>query len=294
MYKDSKIELIKAVTPMHVGSGQDLGMVDMPIQREKNTNIPKIEASSLKGAIKHHLYHKLKAEDKGLDKLYTYFGLEDDSNQASHIAFTDAKLLFFPIKSFNNIFTLITCPYILKRFMRDYSMSCKTESKNLLQEIDFDNLNVEVGKGIFEQDENLILEEYVIEKMSSDNKSNEILDKIKNLNLTNGENQRIAIISDSDFIDFVTMYTEIITRNKIDPNTGTNKNGGLFTEEYLPAESILYYLTLYSPRFNKDSEKDGVSEASEFYKNMSEVFQIGGNETLGKGIVKKYSLSEEE
>lgn len=293
MYKKSKIELIKAVTPMHVGSGQDLGIVDMPIQREKNTNIPKIEASSLKGAIKHHLYHKLKAKDKGIDELYACFGSEDDSNQASHIAFTDAKLLFFPIKSFNNIFTLITCPYILKRFVRDYNMSCKTETEKKLLAIDFNKWNVEVGKGVFEQNENLILEEYVIEK-TSDIKNNKILDDIKKLKLTDGEDQRIAIISDSDFVDFVTMYTEIITRNKIDPDTGINKNGGLFTEEYLPSESILYYLTLYSPRFNKDSEKDGVSEAIEFYKNMSEVFQIGGNETLGKGIVKRYSLDREE
>lgn len=37
---------------MHVGAGSSTGTIDLPIQREKHTNFPHIEGSSLRGAIR--------------------------------------------------------------------------------------------------------------------------------------------------------------------------------------------------------------------------------------------------
>jgi len=56
----SKIKpfFIKSITPLHVGSGSDLGVVDLPIQRESHTGFPKIEASSLKGSIRSEFVSK--------------------------------------------------------------------------------------------------------------------------------------------------------------------------------------------------------------------------------------------
>ncbi len=45
-----------------------------------------------------------------------------------------------------------------------------------------------------------------------------------------------------DFKNFVKMFTEVITRTKIDNIKGTVKDGALFTEEYLPAETVMYSL----------------------------------------------------
>ncbi len=52
MFKKAKIMSLICETPLHAGSGSDLGFVDLPIQRERHTEFPKIEASSLKGAIR--------------------------------------------------------------------------------------------------------------------------------------------------------------------------------------------------------------------------------------------------
>jgi|GEM_PF-6268950 len=52
MYKLAKPLFVHCQSPTHVGSGSDLGLVDLPIQRESHTGFPKIEASSLKGAIR--------------------------------------------------------------------------------------------------------------------------------------------------------------------------------------------------------------------------------------------------
>ena len=41
MFKKAKPFFIKTLSSMHVGSGSDLGIIDLPIQREKHTGFPK-------------------------------------------------------------------------------------------------------------------------------------------------------------------------------------------------------------------------------------------------------------
>ncbi len=52
MFKGVNKILIKAITPVHAGVGRDLGLIDMPIQKEKHTGIPKIEGSTMKGSMR--------------------------------------------------------------------------------------------------------------------------------------------------------------------------------------------------------------------------------------------------
>ncbi|MEO0270075.1 MAG: RAMP superfamily CRISPR-associated protein, partial [candidate division WOR-3 bacterium] len=78
---------------------------------------------------------------------------------------------------------------------------------------------------------------------------------------------------------------------------GTVASGGLWTEEYLPQDTILYSLGMFtSPRVENDAQK-GVFKAnspqeeaklvSEFFeKAIPEVIQIGGNQNIGKGFVR--------
>jgi len=52
MFKKALPFFIHVITPLHAGTGQELGIVDLPIQRERHTGFPKIEASGLKGSIR--------------------------------------------------------------------------------------------------------------------------------------------------------------------------------------------------------------------------------------------------
>lgn len=296
MYKDKKIIYIKALTPIHAGAGQTLENVDMPIQRERHSNIPKIEASSLKGSIKHLLYNKLENNDK--NELYTIFGPEgSEENYASAIGVTDAKLLFFPIKSATDIFKLITCPYVLKRWVEDLRLQDDFEKDSF----DISDLKVNEGMCLTNSKEPIILEEYIFTKdeqssekfkkyiCTKDEKSPEkfkedIFNNITDLDL---DKNRIVILNDSDFVDLVTMYTEIITRNKIDVKTGAAGDTGLFTEEYLPTETILYFTVLAAPSFNEKDIKTADNVLKYFYDNVDRAFQVGGNATIGKGFVKR-------
>ena len=50
-----------AVSPIHAGSGASTAAVDLPIQRERHTNWPHIQASGVKGAMRDH-YRKFAGE----------------------------------------------------------------------------------------------------------------------------------------------------------------------------------------------------------------------------------------
>ncbi|ABS42032.1 type III-B CRISPR module RAMP protein Cmr4 [Clostridium botulinum] len=275
MYKDKETIYIKAISPIHAGSGQSLTSVDMPIQRESHSNIPKIEGSSLKGSVKHNVYHKLrvnkdnkKEEHKLFEKM---FGSEDGNDCASAISITDAKLLLFPMRSAIDIYKLITCPYVLKRWKEETNQSFED---SILENIEDGHCVINQNSPLLSNDK-VMLEEYIFEARKED------LSILFNGSFENLQINKVVILSDSDFIDMVTMYTEVITRNKINVETGTAQGTGLFSEEYLPAETVMYFSVLESAFYKGEEEV-----LKYFNENIGGIFQVGGNETIGKGIVK--------
>jgi CRISPR-associated protein Cmr4 len=346
MYKIAKPFFMVVETPLHAGSGMDVGIVDMPIQRERHTSFPKVEGSGLKGSIReafeeyliengenkdekrkitfslqpvlkekfgNDLFDELngdwKTEEEGKKELHFIkfhqtislaFGPEKGDEHAGALGFTDARLLLFPVKSMKGVFAWITCPMVLERFKDDLGL-CGIEFKNDEKgkiSIPLDNtLKTTDDKGkclLVNQKElgingNVILEEYAFEIQ----RNNSITDLAKFLADAIGTldvNNKLVILSNDDFRDFVNLSTEVITRTKINPETGTVQSGHLFTEEYLPAETVMYSLALTTPVFQE--KKDDLSLKSEndvmnfFEKGIPEVIQVGGNATIGKGIVK--------
>jgi CRISPR-associated protein Cmr4 len=90
------------------------------------------------------------------------------------------------------------------------------------------------------------------------------------------------------------MSTEVIARTVIGEK-GTAEN--LWYEEYLPSETVLYSLALTSPVmvaddnkkeiFKADSPEKEAENVMKFFKSgIPKVIQIGGNQTIGKGIVR--------
>jgi len=257
---NAKPFFIKVITPLHAGSGSDLGVVDLPIQREVHTAFPKIEGSSLKGAIRSDF-----ADRNSEEKAEAIFGTGD---KAGDLGFSDARILFFPVKSVKGVFAYVTCPMVLKRFCKDKELVVFEELNGgftipLIVSLDDENCIVLGDKNKI-SDSTVILEEYSF--TVSKTESTEFI-KIPKLDI---EKERIVIISDDNFKHFVQNSTEVITRIKINNETGTVQQGGLFTEEYLPAETIMYALA--------------IGETEKFTNDTPTTLQIGGNSTLGKGI----------
>ncbi|MCF2138520.1 MAG: type III-B CRISPR module RAMP protein Cmr4 [Candidatus Lokiarchaeota archaeon] len=299
MYKIARPFFMLVETPLHAGSGTELGIIDLPIQRERHTGFPKIESSGLKGSIR-KAFEELNLNNSDISLI---FGPEEGNAHAGALGFTDARLLLFPVKSMKKIFAWITCPKVLERFVLDLKLA----KINDFPEIPPEN-SVSQENQLIIKDEKIVLEEYTftIRKNEACSKMAKWISKhvIPNENeynyLRDKLEKDIVVLPDDDFRDFVTLSTEIITRTKINNETGTVNSGALFTEEYLPTESILYSLSLATPIFNKNKGsfsikkgKDQKEMAKEeenvmnyFNDNIPKVIQIGGNATTGKGIVR--------
>ena len=151
-----------------------------------------------------------------------------------------------------------------------------------------------------------ILEEYtvnVVERKNGDRLgewiANSILPKSEIYNnLKEKLKKDIIVLTDDLFTDFTKLATEVTTRTKINNETGTVSGQALFTEEYLPTETIMYSMAIASPAFAKPKgsfEKGNEKEVLEFFKsNIDEVIQIGGNAGLGKGLVSIRIFNPEE
>lgn len=288
--------LIKVLTPLHVGAGQGLSHIDLPITRETHTGFPFIPGSSVKGCIREHSIKQLAKEagvepskiDEALhnggelqniadkiEELVKIFGTAGESAEggfggAGKVSFTDARILFFPVKSLKGIFQLITCPYVINRYLEDIKEDIK----------DSDRLNIDLpeGKALvysnnFLVEGKILLEEFVFEA----EENTELKRVIDSMPLDEYQKNRVVCINDSIFSDMVQTYTEVQTHIKINPDTGTVSEGALWTAEYLPAESVLY--------FNLSFEED-----IDF--SIPEVFCIGGDITTGKGFVKVIKAKE--
>lgn len=304
---------IIAESPVHAGSGSELGIVDLPIQRERYTNFPKIEGSGLKGCIREAFGHsakeitinsqKIKANDEGYINLV--FGPKDGDKHAGAISFTDAKILLFPVKSLKGVFAWITCPMVLNRFIEDMRIAEKGNDLNWQIKVPSQ------GKAFVPQNSDIVIDnKIVLEEYTYERDKDEKIDKIANWlseNVFPSDNtyhywknklrNDLVILSDDEFKNFVSTSTEVITRTKIDSETGTVQSGALWTEEYLPQDTVLYSIAMASAVRVKDDNQKGIfggktteDEAENvidfFRQAVAEIIQIGGNQTIGKGLVR--------
>lgn len=314
--------LYKCETPLHVGSGTELGVVDMPIQREIHTGFPKVEASGIKGVYRNDFYNQYSDENRKESMTNILFGPENDGSEyASSLEFTDARILLFPVKSARGIFAWVTCPFVINRFFNDLKIKKfegisiedikgikpSEDTAIILNGNDEENenckSNIILDDNKNDTDKYILLEEFgykvswyknifksILKKMKSEDE-NYIIDKLK---------KDIVVVNDEAFSYFVNMSTEVNTRIKIGAD-GVVKDGALFTEEYVPEETIMYnFISIDSERVSKvmgaklkglkDLEglmvKDIEKKFLDNYLKKLNYIQLGGNTTLGKGIVK--------
>jgi len=292
-----------AETSIHTGSGEDVGYVDQPIQRDKVTGFPIIQPSEVKGAIRDYLEENF-ADEK--DKIKELFGPDDKDKEsfASALSFVEARTFFFPVKSLYGIFAYITCPLVLNRFANDTGLSLTSQFGAV-----GDNFAILPSPDsiIKVNDNQIVLNEYPfgltsttnLPKISLENGEKDFFEFLKEkiLPADNSYNywkdnftKRIAILSDDNFRIFVETGTEIVTRNKIgeEGTADINKGGNLWTEENLPQETILYSVLHISKSYKKENPRLADSEeAFKFLQSKidNEHIQIGGNKTVGKGFV---------
>jgi CRISPR-associated protein Cmr4 len=259
----------QALTPIHPGTGQvSASVIDLPVAREVATNYPFIPASSLKGVLRNGredaasnvIFGQATGETVGDAALGRSVGT------AAALSLTDARLLCFPVRSYRGTFALITCPSLAQHPGDGIALVA-------------DNAVVYVAQG---QNQKVIFEDIDLQSQHSPEAS-KIAQTIAELALPQPERrnfiERFVVVSDDVFGFFVDSATEVIARVRLDPQTKTVEQGGLWYEEAIPAE------TLFSSFAMVDSGRLSGHNAWAELKQHPWI-QVGGDASVGRGLLR--------
>lgn len=279
---DAKLLFLHSLTGLHPGSGTALGVVDLPVARERHTRWPLIPGSSLKGV--------LRSACKGVlddSEVAAIFGPEtaQASDFAGAVSLTDARLLAFPVRSLRGVFAWVTCPAALERLHRD---------ARLLGGVDAPIASPTVGPGearcSAESDllieDRLVLEEFEYRRTGDDGGAAQWLaDQV----VTDGCTQKrllrnLVVLHDDDFTWFARNATEVLARVGLDYETKTVNKGALFYEEFLPAETIFYAGLLATASRSRDVKINAAGVLDRLIDAVPDVLQVGADQTIGKGL----------
>lgn len=285
---------LQNITALHSGVGQGVGVVDLPIARAKATNLPIVTGSSIKGVLRDEManifakkepYKNIAVEQERKDKvaqdvINPLFGRNENADHAGAIAFGDANLLILPIRSFAGVVAYATCPFILRQYKRDVggNNTVPTLSDN---------------RALVTTDELLIDNKVVLEDLDigaeiqklADNWANQIATAIypKSPEWQDEFKKRFVILPDGIFSFLADTATEIRTRIRIDREKRIVEQGHLWTEENLPADSVLWgVLGIFDSR-DKNNKKSADELAGLLPKEEINL-QIGGKHTVGRGF----------
>ena len=307
---------LHAQTALHPGSGTAMGTVDLPIQRERHTQWPVIPGSTLKGILRDTCRDKAKAnyeaeyeerEEDGETKrklkrtqrqianeddpmLVAAFGpgkVDQNTGHAGAISLTDARILAFPVRSLKGVFAWVTCSAVLERLNRDLNLT-RTNGTALGLPVSpgKDKALCQQGSPLLLDGNKIVLEEFEFERTGDTGQlAGWIADHAVDDQFTRKRLQsHLVLLHDDDFTHFVRHATEVVARVGLDYERKTVKTGALFYEEFLPAETLFYSVVLASASRREGHGKTAQDILGYLRENLSAVLQIGGDETIGKGL----------
>ena len=282
-------------TPMHVGAGSSVGIVDLPIIRERHTCYPVIPGSSLKGVLA-DLWNEIgvdreikeetdkegkvkktyfRKKDSDAEKL---FGRDNDPKNATagKLLVGESRVLAFPVRSAKAGFAWCTCPLALGRYLRD--------ADKLMPHFTLKEMECLAGSSLCfkgQAAQSIILEEY---ELACKTDADGILEKVaaelvalsKDTLWQNELKEHLVVLSDEMFQYFVENTCEVAQHVKINDETGTADGGALFNQENVPAETM-FYTTLH------ETGEDVLAKVKAKFAGNGNLLQIGADATTGLG-----------
>lgn len=300
MFSHAMMVYILVETPLHVGSGRGLGAVDLPIQRERVTGYPLVQASGIKGKLRAEATEKSNGQNR--DKLFAVFGPDSDTMRrdpneqyAGALSPGDARLLLLPVRSLAGVFAWITSHNLLARLRRDLMVAGLADPDWKLGEpgkgaalVASTNDVVLGGK--------VVLEEFAYEPQVDDGVAsvaewlaeNALPTGIAYEYWRNKLRRSLVVLPEDDLRDFAQHGTEVATRIKINNDTKTvdREEGALWTEESLPTDTLLYVPLFASTPRRKVNGLNSGEDVLAFVNQLGlNRVQLGGDETVGRGLV---------
>jgi CRISPR-associated protein Cmr4 len=296
MFEAQQLVFYSCVSPVHMGAGQAIGVIDNPIQRERHTDHPCFAGSGIKGALRHG-FEAIGGDAKLIDRL---FGPESGSSDlhAGAVSFGDAQLVALPVRSLKGGYVYATCPQALARLKRLAGETAPWAIPSVAEG------QARVASAGVLSDKQLLLEVFDF-AAAEDPKVKEIAQWLACHALPAGDEHQyfrdklrtdLVLLSDTEFGHFVRNATVVEAHVKIHDETGTAAKGGLFYTENLPPETLLAGLVLASVERRKGRDKEDLLDAEsvlaavlddegERLGLLDRLLQVGGDATAGRGLI---------
>ena len=279
----ARMIFLHALSPLHVGTGQGVGVIDLPVAREKGTGIPIVPGSSLKGVL------RALVDDETLRK--KVFGPDTSAahEHAGSVQFGDLHLLFLPVRSLRGTFAWVTAPFLLQRFVRDMGWlengltlpqppALPGEEACLVPNHPPSALVIEDGAA------KVILEDLDLNASKDATLAQwaaTLAPQVFPQDATwqNLFKERVCLVHDNVMRFLLDTALEVTARIRLDEQTKTVQTGALWYEEALPAETIMAGLVVVSPVKATNQEIQTVLQ-----QVTQRPLQLGGNATVGRGL----------
>jgi CRISPR-associated protein Cmr4 len=307
MEQRASLFFVRAVTPVHVGVDIGLGAVNLPTMREAITRHPLIPGSSFKGVLRDLSdVNDPKTEDavEGDAAARPWAAFGPTRNRAGDyrggLVFSDARLLLLPLASLRGTFAWTTSRAVLRRCSRDLRDAGITSP---LAVPGGDDVRVTTGSRLPFDDGRVSLRE-VLTKATRDDAVDALAARLAPWIWREEDRgfftERLAVLPDEVFDAFARSALELRARVAIDDATGTAESSGPWTEEHIPAESILSGVALGRATTWREALREGVADAKRREKKFSpeemlsvfeervgdgKTLRIGGHSGVGLGRV---------
>ena len=274
-----------AESPVHTGAADSIDVLDLPVQREAATGYPVIWGQSLKGALR----QAASDADWG-DRIRQIFGSaieqqdEDGGTTPGTLAVGDAQLVAMPVPALRHTFAWLTTEIALSRLARKYTVLGR-DVPALPQVRDDAGA---AASGAWVQSAKEVLGPCLIQLGTSpDEKLAGWAERIAVDVFAPGEAfQPFARKLRDDLVlagsDIAPVLLRECTEQAVRVQLSESKTveNGPFYSEYLPAETIMAaQLTL---REGGDTEDSRQALRELLHERL---LQVGGDETLGKGLM---------
>lgn len=289
----TRLTLIHAMSPLHAGTGQSVGAIDLPIARERPTGVPLIPGSSIKGA--------LRARSTGRDSQKTrdVFG-PDTANASEHagsVQFSDAHLLLLPVRSVRGTFAWVTSPYLIRKLAR---IACEAgfDLASLPEPpaadsccVLGDTLTIEVGTGRKVMFEDL---DFVVDT-AHEARLRAFAVALGNVLFPETSTdwvewrtsliERICLIHDDMMSFLLDTATEVNAHVRLDNDTKTVAKGALWYQESLPAETVLAGIAVAAEvKAVNGRTAQSAKDLLDYVASLTDgLVQLGGKATVGQG-----------
>jgi CRISPR-associated protein Cmr4 len=284
---NSCLTFIHALSPLHAGTGQGIGVIDLPIARERATNLPFVPGSTVKGVLRDEC-ESSEIHQGRCDNIFGPKVVDDQTSYAGSANFTDQRLLCLPVRSLLGTFAWVTSPFILQRLLRD-ALDAKIDGVPVAVPVlagAEENCCVCEPCSLRLQQGVIMLEDLDLTSVADGCEhtvawANWIGQKVfpDSAEWQEMFRQRFCIVHDDVLNFLVDTATEVTARNKLLDDVKTVEKGGLWYEEALPTETILYGL-LVAVEVKADA-----ATVFAAVKDITQLpLQMGGSATIGRGL----------